>query len=120
MLDRLSKKILYYMQTSSENPSDAYYDFDEDLDEIAERIASDSESVRAAVRYLEENEYIKFGHTSSGYTTCFYLDHRGLHWKEFRKQEIIKYLEDKWIDFFALVVAFAALVISVLTWLQLP
>ena len=55
MLDKLSRQILKHMN-SAEQPSDTYYNFDEDLDEIAEAIESDSESVRSAVRYLHERE----------------------------------------------------------------
>ena len=42
------------------------------------------------------------------------LDHKGLHWKEFRRAEIIKYLEEKWIDFLAMLLALAALLISLI------
>ena len=37
MLDKLSKKILKYMNEQPQ-PSDTYYNFDEDLDEIAEAV----------------------------------------------------------------------------------
>lgn len=83
MLDKLSKKILKYMQTASTNPSESYYDFDDDLDDIAASVSSDSESVRAAIRFLKDREYIKYGYTQSGRLYCFYLDHKGLHQKEF-------------------------------------
>ena len=83
MLDKLSKEILKYMQTASSHPSDTYYNFDDDLDTIATSVSSDSESVRAAVRFLHEQEYIKYGHTQSGKVYRFYLDHKGLHQKEF-------------------------------------
>lgn len=82
MLDKLSKKILKHMQTASSHPSDTYYDFDDDLDTIATSVSSDSESVRAAVRFLNDQGYIKYGYTQSGHLYCFYLDHKGLHQKE--------------------------------------
>ena len=82
MLDKLSKRILKHMQTASSHPSDTYYDFDDDLDAIAAAVSSSSESVRAAVRFLNEQGYIKYGYTQSGTLYCFYLDHKGLHQKE--------------------------------------
>lgn len=85
MLDKLSKKILNYMQTASSSPSDTYYDFDEDLDAIASAVSTDGESARAAVRYLQELGYIKFAYNRSGDIAIrFYLDHKGLHYREFR------------------------------------
>ena len=80
MLDKLSKKILQYMNEQPQ-PSDVYYNFDEDLDEVAEAVASDSESVRSAVRYLHERKLIKFAYyNDSDIAACFYLDHKGLHY----------------------------------------
>lgn len=93
MLDSLSKKILKYMQTHSDNPSQRYYDFDEDLEEIATAVSSDKESVRTAVRYLEENGYIKYIHTKHGTTIGFYLDHKGLRLDEFNRLETLSFLK---------------------------
>lgn len=93
MLDDLSKKILKFMQTDSEAPSQRYYDFDDDLDKMAAALSSDTESVRASVRYLEENGYIKYQHTTSGHVIRFYLDHKGLHSSEFNRIEFIAFLK---------------------------
>lgn len=112
MLDKLSKKIIRYMNTA-ENPSDTYYDFIDDLDEIAESTHSDSESVRAAVRYLEEQGYIKYSYTQNGTAFQFYLDHKGLHWKYFRRKEILDYIAEKWPDFIALIISILSLITSV-------
>ena len=87
MLDKLSKKILQHMNEQPQ-PSDTYYNFDEDLDELAEAVASDSESVRSAVRYLREQGHIKFAYyNNSDVAACFYLDHKGLHYEEFNRLE---------------------------------
>lgn len=118
-MDRTSKKLLKYL--SQESPSEKReFDFTDDLAEIACAIHSDVETVRAAVRYLEAIGYLKFLSTPKGHTTGFYLDHKGLHWKEFRRQEILHYIEDKWIDFFSLLAAVAALVISLIALLSKP
>lgn len=118
MLDKLSKKILKHMIAGAESPSEKLYNFGDDLQNMALNLSSDSETVRAAIRFLEQNEYLKFARTSSGNTIGFYLDHKGLHWKEFRRGELWKYIRDKWIDFFALLVATSALVMSILSLLK--
>ncbi len=92
MLDKLSKKILNHMKTASSHPSDTYYDFDDDLDAIAKAVSSDSESVRAAVRFLNDQGYIKYGYTTSGTVYRFYLDHKGLHSYEFTWIALKKFL----------------------------
>lgn len=112
MLDKLSKKIVQHMNTA-ESPSDTYYDFMDDLDEIAENTHSDSESVRAAVRYLEEQGYIKYSYTQNGIAFQFYLDHKGLHWKYFRRKEILDYIAEKWPDFIAVAISMVSLLISI-------
>lgn len=115
MLDKLSRKILKYMQTNTSTPCERFYDFENDLSVISAAVSSDKETVRIAVRYLEENGYIKFIRLPDGRATRFHLDHKGLHEKEFRRQEFIRYLEDKWIDLFALAVSFAALILSIIS-----
>lgn len=117
LLDRLSREILNYMLTSSETPSETYYDFDEDLSKMAEALSSDDETVLAAVRYLEQNGYLKYG-CAGNIPIRFYLDHKGLHWKYFRRREILDYIADKWPDFIAVVISMLSLVISVLALLQ--
>lgn len=117
MLDKLSKKILYYMRTDTENPSETYYDFGDDLDEMAEKISSDSESVRAAIRYLEKNEYIKFGYTDSEYAIRFYLDHKGLHRKELLWIEFLEFFQKSILT--PIIVAFLTSVITINLWTSL-
>lgn len=83
MLDKLSREILKHMNSASQ-PSDTYYDFDEDLDAIASAVSTDSESARAAVRYLQEQGYIKYAYyNNSDMVSRFCLDHKGLHYMEF-------------------------------------
>ena len=113
VLDKLSCRILDYMLTNADTPSGTYHDFDEDLAKIANVLGSDSETIRAAVRYLEQGGYLKYGY--SGHTPIwFYLDHKGLHWRYFRRREILDYIADKWPDFIAVVISLLSLVISVL------
>lgn len=117
-MDRICKKIIAYMSTDSDTSSEAYYDFGEDLDKMAEQINSDSETIRAALRYLEEEKYIRFAYSKNGAALYFYLDHKGLHWREFRAKENLNYIKEKWIDFFSLVISVFALIISILALLS--
>lgn len=57
MLDKLSKRILKFMCTA-DDPSNAYYDFGEDLFRIADAVSSDAETVRAAVGHLQDQGFI--------------------------------------------------------------
>ena len=117
MLDKLSKKILQYMNEQPQ-PSDVYYNFDEDLDEVAEAVASDSESVRSAVRYLHERKLIKFAYyNDSDIAACFYLDHNGLHYKEFNQLEAKERWKERLYGFVSgiLVSVLASLIISLLS-----
>lgn len=88
-LDTLSKKVLTYMQ---KEPQNIYY-FQFDLDQMANSLSADTEALRAAVRYLEENGFIKYQRTTSGHTLGFYLDHKGLHYEELSKIEKIDFLK---------------------------
>lgn len=119
MLDALSKKIIIYMN-HTDCPSDTYFDFSEDLDLMAKKVQSDSESVRAAVRYLEELGYIKYSYSHGELAYQFYLDHKGLHWKYFRRKEIMDYIAEKWPDFIAVIISLASLLISILALTKEP
>lgn len=114
MLDKLSRQILKHMNSVGQ-PSDTYYNFDEDLDEIAEAIESDSESVRSAVRYLHERKLIKFAYyNDSDVAACFYLDHKGLHYEEFNRLEAKERWKERLYGFVSgvLVSVLASLIVS--------
>ena len=113
MLDKLCKKIVKYMN-GKEHPSDYQLNFMEDLDLMAESVQSDPESVRAAIRYLKENGYLEYCYTKNGIALLFHLSHKGLHWKFFRRREVLNYIAEKWPDFIALVISLASLLISIL------
>lgn len=112
-MDKLSKKVLEYMNHHTEDPSSSIYDFGEDLNNMAKDLAVGTEDLRGTIRYLEELQFITF-HDSNGRVIWFSLDHRGLHWKEFRWEERLNYLKDNWIDFFAMLAAIASLILSLI------
>jgi len=112
MLDPLSKKILRYM-CAQPNPSKRTYNFATDLDNVAKAIGVDNEIVRAAVRYLTDREYIQYMKDQKGRNIAFYLDYKGLQWKEFRGQERLIYALEKWPEIFAVVVSVLSFITSV-------
>ncbi len=87
MLDKLSKHLLNFLLCDSETPSKKMYDFGEDLEHISGVLATDPETLRAAVRNLESESYLKYVRDQNGNVHFFMLDHKGLHWKEFRTIE---------------------------------
>lgn len=102
------KSVLKYMN-AQKNPSSHMYNFDSDLVQIASVVNSDKEAVRHCIRRLEKYEYVAWVPNQHGKTVRFSLDHKGLHWKEYRRKEIFQYLADKWIDCLALLVALTSL-----------
>lgn len=112
-MDKLTKGILKFLN-SKPNASSLHCNFDSDLQRIAKELGTDKEAIRSCVRWMEEHGFIKFIKDSSGRNAMFYLDHKGLHWKEFRRREIIRYLEDKWIDCLAMLLSLAALILSIM------
>lgn len=110
-MDKLSKNILKYMNEKTD-ASSYIYTFGDDIEQIADDLSTDSESIRSAIRYLTSLQYVQY-HYNGDYAGWFSLDHRGLHWQEFRWEERLKYLKDNWIDFLAMIFALASLIISI-------
>ncbi len=77
-----------------------------------------TEDLRAAVRWLEAEGIIEYQRYANGSVAGFHLSHVGVNWKYFRKKEIMKYIEEKWIDFFSLLASVAALIISIIALLS--
>ena len=77
-----------------------------------------TEDLRAAVRWLEAEGIIEYQRYTNGGVAGFHLSHVGVNWKYFRKKEIMKYIEEKWIDFFSLLASVAALIISIIALLS--
>ena len=110
-MDRMMKDILKYMN-AQEKPSFRRYNFDSDLNQIATVVHSDKEAVRACIRRLEKYEYVIWIRDQHGKAIQFSLDHKGLHWKEYRCEEIRRYILDNWIDFLAMLFALISLGLS--------
>lgn len=87
------------------------------IDDLSKNIEIPVEDVRAAVRYLESENYLEYQTISSKsgkLNIGFHLSHKGLSWKYFRRKEILDYIADKWVDFFAALIALLSLIISII------
>lgn len=89
MLDKLSRKILKYMR---ENPNATRTNFHEGIGLISETLSEDIVSVRAAVKFLNKNEFVEYIRSQRGTLLGFRLTHMGLHSDEFERLEIM----EKW------------------------
>lgn len=110
MLDKLSKRIVRYMRTSTDTPGETVYTFDEDLPAMAKALSRDEGSIRAALRFLEEKGYVVIE------DFIFYLDHKGLNRREFVRIEIGNFLLKSILT--PIVVAFLTTILTVNLWPQ--
>lgn len=109
MLDKSCKEFLNYLDTLPRD--ELMYGGDNDF---MAHFKQPSEFY-AMIRYLESCGYIEIIKTQRGAHLGVRLSHIGLHRREFGRQEILKYLADKWVDILALVVSLIALLISILS-----
>lgn len=123
-MDKLSKRILRYMVKTGKT-TDFVWSFDQvliyqcksSIYELSDRINIPTEDVRACIRYLNEIGYIEYQYTRTSKehrAVGFHLSHKGLHYKHFRKQEILAYIAEKWIDFLSMLLSLAAIIISII------
>lgn len=111
-MDKISKKTLNYLIELG--GCEHAIDFDSGLNHMAKNLNMNSEDLRANIRYLHDLGYIdyqKFVHSNRN--AAFALSYKGLHWKYFRRKEMIKYLEEKWIDFFSLFISILSFIVSI-------
>lgn len=120
-MDRVCKKILDKM-ISHGHGTDYVCTWGEEFDDFAKSLALPTEDARAAVRHLKERGYIEYqiSHSARGEDRSrgFHLSHQGLHWKYYRRKEILDYIADKWDDFFAAAISLVSLIISLVSILQ--
>lgn len=106
MIFKNDKKLLKTIKSQSPQLPNAYYDWN-DIYRVSGM--SDADYL-ISLRNLAENEIISFGDQSR---TAFRLEANGLYFSEYQKQNRIRYIMDKLVDFFALIVAIVALIISI-------
>lgn len=112
-MDRKSKIFLRFMDQQPEKEI-LYID-----DIIYPEGLGDEDDILALIRYLEETGYLETIQASnSGAILGVCLSHKGRNRRYFAWQEFLRYIEDKWIDFFALLAAIGALIISIIALLK--
>ena len=114
-MDKTSKKILKYLKAQN---SDFICWFGADLDGMAHAINITSESANAAVVWMVENGYIEYVPNQQGRHVAFTLSHIGRNSGYFARRTFLKYVGDKWIDFFALLISLGALILSLIALLR--
>lgn len=112
-MDKQSKKLIKYLCA---NGGCGKFVFFLDLDNLANELGMEVESLRATIRYLNELGYIDYQKTHrTNSNISFSLSHKGENWKYFRRKEILNYVAEKWIDLFAAVISVISLVISIIS-----
>ena len=91
--------------------------FSVSLGELSSTLQIDPYIARNAVDYLVSTgyaAYINGGSAHGGqHPIAFQLTHKGIHWQEFRRAEILDYLADKWLDVLSSVIAVSSLIVSI-------
>lgn len=121
-MDKTARAILRWLTKNSAEKGTQYIcAFDEGwkdstdawLNDMAKSLNLRVEDARAAVRFLADIGMLEY-QNSGDYHLGFHLSHRGLHWRYYRRQEILNYIADKWPDFIAVVISLLSLIISVI------
>lgn len=115
-MDKQSKALIKYLIDNGGCSKPVFFS---DLDTHAKNLNTSAESLQATVRYLNETGYIDYqGSSKSNRNISFSLSHKGENWKYFRKKEILNYIAEKWIDFFAAFISVISLIISIISALR--
>lgn len=114
-MDKTSRKILKYLKSRD---AEFACNFDDGLDCLSAEIQVPTETARAAIRWLKEQGYLEYIRYTSGGIAAFHLSHMGRHLAYFTRKALLKYIADKWIDFFALLISLGALTLSLIALLR--
>lgn len=106
MVYKKEKQLLNIIKKQSPRLPNNFYD----LEDIFLLSGMDIEEYLICLRNLAKEDIISFGDRSQ---TAFRLESNGLYFNEYQKQKLIHYVTDKLVDFFALIVAIIALIISI-------
>lgn len=106
MLDKTSKTVIAALKSRP----DATYSY---LDDYPQEFPT-KEEFFSTVRYLVKKDLAEIIHDQRGSHIGVRLTHEAIHYNEFWKLNILRYVLDNWISFISLLVALTALVISVI------
>lgn len=112
-MDKTSKKILEHLNNRGDANQHVWNYLYSEEEKEAEQLGMSVEDFNNTIEHLSDEGYIEYVYFSgSNARAGFKLTYQGLHYKEFRLDNIKSYIADKWIDFSALLVAFGAFIIS--------
>lgn len=106
MIFKKEKQLLKIIKNQLPKLPNNFYDYDD----IFRLSNMEPDEYLICLRNLEKEEIISFGDENH---TAFRLESNGLYFKEYQMNRLIQYVMDKLVDFFALVVAIIALIISI-------
>lgn len=86
------------------------------VNDLTQLTSLSTDEICSAVTALEENGMLQVHYFSfrscSSVIDSVRLTEQGIHYKDLEKENRLNYLKDKWIDFFALIIALIALLKS--------
>ena len=114
-MDRLSKKVVKYFLAHN---CDVTYG--KGVDNIKNEIKTKRDTdIDECLINLVETGYLRIEDgASTKQVNRYILTHKGREWKYYRRIQLFDYLKDTWIDFFAMLVSVAALVMSIISLLS--
>lgn len=111
-MDKSSRKILCAMV--DENGFPKLFNVGDETEALAKKLNINYMSFKLNIVYLAKIGFINIiKYEGTDAHAAYILTHEGVAWKYFRWREILRYLEDKWIDFFSLLLSTIALLISI-------
>lgn len=109
MLDKASREFLAYLEVQPEGKISLIQSIDTP-DGVRE-----TWQYWAMIEFLERCEYIKIIRAKgTNNATGVQITHKGRMRKEYHRQELLRYFAEKWVDFLAMLIALAALIVTVL------
>lgn len=106
MLDKTSKTVIRELKALP----DATYRY---ADDYPQEFPSEEEFF-STVRYLVKKNLAEIIYDQRGHHIGIRLTHEAIHYKEFWKIEVVRYLLDNWISFVSLLIALTALLVSII------
>lgn len=110
-MDKTSKRVMRYIESECNGTLNFLRI---PIGDATEHIGISTQDLQQCLSFLEEDGYVTRLRTSSGNFCGVSLSHKGRNYRYFRRQQILAYVADKWIDFFALVSSVVAIIISVI------
>lgn len=115
-MDRLSKRFIKHIKNKYDGT--VYYPYNP-ISDIAIQLNASEKELNDCIDFLEENQYVKkLNSDKKASLVGVTLTHMGNNYRYFQRQKFYKYVIDKWIDFFAMLISLSAIIISVISLLR--